>query len=139
MSRNILMLALVLLVAAGCGERKQKKAEMGPAETVEEFVKAVTAGEFGTAMELCDTSAMKGYIDRYARAWDMLAKKDSCAAAIAAQSLADASFVVEDIEKSEDRRLVTYTVVLGDQTKKKTATVRKEEGVWKVEEITDSL
>ena len=132
-----------MLMVAGCGGKREKKAarkaEMGPAETVEAFVGAVTAGEFERAMSLCDTLTMKEYVDRYAKAWDMLSKKDSSAAAIAAGSMAEASFAFEDIAKNDDGRLVTYTVTVGDQTKKKTATVRKEEGVWKVTEITDSL
>ena len=131
---------VMMLAAAGCGEKKtEKKVPMGPEETVEAFVRAVTAGEFETAMSLCDTMTMKEYIDRYAQAWDMLAKKDSGATAIAAGSMADAELAVEDIAKNEDKRIVTYSLTVGDRTKKKTATVKKEEGAWKVERITDSL
>jgi hypothetical protein len=53
--------------------------------------------------------------------------------------MADFEFAVEDIAKNDDSRLVTYTVTAGGKTKTKTATVKKDEGVWKVEEITDSL
>ena len=129
----------MLVMAAGCGGRQDKKAEMGPAETVEAFVRAVTAGEFDEAMSLCDTLTMKEYVDRYAGAWDMLTRKDSSATAIAAGIMADFEFAVEDIAKNDDSRLVTYTVTAGGKTKTKTATVKKDEGVWKVEEITDSL
>ena len=70
----------------------------------------------------------------------MLVRKDSGAVAIASAVLAEADFRTEDVVKDGDRRKVTYTIETGDgQNKRKTATVKKEEGVWKVEEITDSL
>jgi hypothetical protein len=139
MKYRLLLIISILIIAVGCGGRQEKKPEMGPAETVEAFIRAVTAGEFDEAMSLCDTLTMKEYVDRYAGAWDMLAKKDSSATAIAAGVMADIEFSVEDIVKDDDSRLVTYTVTASGQTKRKTATVKKDEGVWKVEEITDRL
>lgn len=134
--------AVMLLAAAGCGQRKAEKkaAVMGPEETVEAFCRTMAAGKFEEAMSLCDTETMKGYIERYAQAWNMMAKKDSGATAIAASSLADADIMVEDIVKDGDRRTITYAIAAGEgMEKKKAATVRKEDGVWKVEKITDSL
>ncbi|MBQ3607400.1 MAG: DUF4878 domain-containing protein [Bacteroidales bacterium] len=142
MNRKIAVgaLAVAVLLAAGCGGKKEKTDAMGPEETVEAFVRAVTGGEFCEAMSLCDTLTMKKYIRDYAQAWDMLVRKDSGAVAIAAAVLAEADFRTEDVVKDGDRRKVTYTLDAGEgKNKKKTATVRKEEGVWIVEEITDSL
>lgn len=142
MNRKIAVgaLAVAVLLAAGCGGKKEKTDVMGPEETVEAFVRAVAGGEFCEAMSLCDTLTMKKYIDDYAQAWDMLVRKDSGAVAIAAAVLAEADFRTEDVVKDGDRRKVTYTLDAGEgKNKKKTATVRKEEGVWIVEEITDSL
>lgn len=141
MSRLILVMA-VMLLTAGCGERKgkEKAAVMGPEETVEAFCRAVAGGHFEEAMSLCDTLTMKGYIERYSQAWNMLTKKDSGATAIAAASLAEAEMMIENVSKDGDMRIVTFTIDAAEgMNKKKTATVRKDEGVWKVEKITDSL
>ncbi len=141
MSRLILIMA-VMLMAAGCGGRKNEKnaTVMGPEETLEAFCRTLSGGEFEEAMSFCDTMAMKGYIERYAQAWNMMAKKDSGATAIAAATLADAEIIVEDIAKEGDKRTITYIIAAGEgMKKKKTATVGKVEGVWKVEKITDSL
>lgn len=133
------MTTAVMLMAAGCGGGKEKKAEVtGPAETVEAFCRAVAAGEFEKAKELCDTVAMKGYIDTYAEEMETMARRDSGAVAIAAETLAAGRFTVDDMTRDGDSRQVLYTIDAGDgMSKKKTATVRKTEGVWKVEEITD--
>lgn len=142
MNRKIAVgaLAVAVLLTAGCGGKKEKKDVMGPEETVEAFVRAVAGGEFSEAMSFCDTLTMKKYISDYAQAWDVLVRKDSGAVAIAAAVLAEADFRTEDVVKDGDQRKVTYTLDAGEgKNKKKTATVRKEEGVWIVEEITDSL
>lgn len=133
------MTTAVMLMAAGCGGGKEKKAEVtGPAETVEAFCRAVAAGEFEKAKELCDTVAMKGYIDTYAEEMETMARRDSGAVAIAAATLAAGRFTVDDMTRDGDSRQIFYTIDAGDgMSKKKTATVRKTEGVWKVEEITD--
>ena len=131
--------AVTLMLVAGCGGGKEKKADVtGPAETVEAFCRAVAAGEFEKAKELCDTVAMKGYIDTYAEAMKAMASRDSGAVAIAAATLAAGRFTVDDMTRDGDSRQVCYTIDAGDgMTRKKTATVRRMEGVWKVEEITD--
>lgn len=130
-----------LMLVAGCGEKKEKKEQeqvQGPAETVEAFCRAVAAGDFGKAKELCDTVAMKGYIETYMEAMETMAISDSGAVAIAAATLAEGQFTVDDMTRDGDSRQVSYTIGAGDgMNKKKTATVRKTEGVWKVEEITD--
>lgn len=125
------------MVAAGCGQRSES-VEMGPGETVEAFCKALAGGDSETAMELCDTAAMNGYIRNFVEALDMQMQADSCVAGIAAGMLTQAEFAVDEVAKEGDRRIVHYTVKISeDMTKKKTAKVRKEEGVWKVEAISD--
>ena len=133
---------VLLIMAAGCGERNSGSTDvaLGPEETVEAFCRAVAGSDFEKAMSLCDTTTMKGYIGQYAQAGDMMARKDSGATAIAAASLANAEFIVEDMTRDGDKRMIIYTIAAGkDMNKKKTAVVRKEEGAWKVEKITDSL
>ncbi len=131
----------MMAMVAGCGERRDKTGgQMKPEETVEAFCKAVARGDFKTAMPLCDTLTMKEYIDNYVQAWDVLVQKDSGAVAIAASSLAESVFTVDDITKDGEKRIVSYTITAGDgMQKKKSATVKKEEGEWKVEKITDIL
>ena len=140
--KAVLATAAVMMLAAGCGGNEVKKAEeqLGPEETVEAFCRVMAAGGFEDAMALCDTMTMKGYIETYAEAWEMQVKADSSAAVIAASLLADAEFIVEDAVKEGDRRHILYIMDAGNGLKKeKKATVRKIEGVWKVEEITDSI
>ena len=128
------------LMAVGCGERKKAEAAPGPEETVIEFFRAVAGGDAEAAMALCDTVTMNTYIDSYVSALDSMARKDSCATAIATKTLTDAEIKIESNVKEGDRRQITYTVETMDGfTKKKRATVKKDGGVWKVERITDSL
>lgn len=134
--------AAVMMLAAGCGGSEEKKTEeqLGPEETVEAFCREMAAGGFEDAMALCDTMTMKGYIETYAEAWEMQVKADSSATAIAGSVLAGVEFIVEDAVKEGDRRHILYIMDAGNGLKKeKKATVRKIEGVWKVEQITDSI
>lgn len=125
------------MVAAGCGQRSES-VEMGPGETVEAFCKALAGGDLETARGFCDTVAMNGYIRNYAEALDMQMQADSCVAMIAAGMVSQAEISVDEVVKDGDRRIVHYTVrVSEDMTKTKSAKVRKEEGAWKVEAITD--
>ena len=125
------------MVAAGCGQRSES-VEMGPGETVEAFCKALAGGDLETARGFCDTVAMNGYIRNFVEALDMQMQADSCVAMIAAGMVSQAEISVDEVVKDGDRRIVHYTVrVSEDMTKTKSAKVRKEEGAWKVEAITD--
>ena len=74
----------------------------------------------------------------HAKALNMLEKKDSSALSIATEHLAEAVFAVEDVVRNGDKRMVMFTIDAGEgMNKKKTATLRKEEGVWRIEAITD--
>lgn len=132
-------LVAFLLLIRGC-EKEEKTVELGPEETVEAFCRAVAGGDFEAAMSLCDTMAMKTYIEKYAEAWRMLEKQNNSVVSIAGTSLANAEINIDDIAKEGDRRHISYTIEAGEGlVKEKTATVKKEEGVWKVEEITDRI
>lgn len=138
--RRGILIAAITLMAAGCGERKQTETMLGPEETVAEFFRAVAGGDAETAMSLCDTVSMKSYIDSYVYALGAMGKKDSSATAIATSALVNAEIKIDGNTKEGENRLITYTVETVDGfTKKKTATVKKEGGAWKVERITDSL
>lgn len=142
MKRNIIstvVATVVMLALTACGNGKADKVtEMGPEQTLEAFCRAVASGEFDKATVLCDTTAMKEYIEAYAQAWEMQAKADSSATAIAGAVLSDAEITIEDVIREGERRHIIYIMDAGNGLRKdKKATVKKEEGVWKVEQITD--
>ena len=89
--------AFAFLVGNGCNGNRSS--EMGPAEVVEAFNRAVTAGDFDMASELCDTVAMKDYLESYKEAWDTLNAEDSTILSIASSILEKAVIEVEDVKK----------------------------------------
>lgn len=138
LKKSILIIAAAA-VAAGCGGRQAEKVvEMGPEETLAAFCRALAGGEFDQAKEFCDTLTMNEYISSYMKAWDMLEKENGDVVAVAGGILAGAEVSIDETAKDGNRRIVDYTINASEGlTKKKTATVKKEEGAWKVEAITD--
>ena len=128
--------AFALLVGNGC--KGSQSVEMGPSEVVEAFNRAVTAGDFGKASELYDTVTMKDYLQSYKEAWDVLSAEDSTVMSIASSILEKAVIEVEDVRKEADKRIVLYTLEADGHSKTRKATVKKVEGAWKVERITDA-
>ena len=136
---EILMMAAVAMMAVACGGKGGGKAD-GPEVVVEQFYKAMAAGEWDQACCLCDTVAMKDYLEGYQQAWDSFCQQDSAVLEIASSMLADAAVEVTGIEKAEDGRLVQFTVQTGNIKVERKALVKKdEEGTWKVTEITEAL
>lgn len=139
MSKFVLWINVaVLVILAGCKGAEKEKV-MGPEQTVEAFCRAVTAGEWAEAEALCDTLSMKEYLDSYKEAWETLHKEDSSAMAIAKGILAGTVMSVDDIRKEDDRRIISYTLTADGNRKARKAVVRKEEGAWRVERISDVL
>ena len=137
MSKFVLwIIVAVLVILTGCKGAEKEKV-MGPEQTVEAFCRAVTAGEWAEAEALCDTLNMKEYLDSYKEAWETLHKEDSCAMAIAKGILAGTVMSVEKVEKEDERRVVSYTLTADGNRKTRKATLRKEEGEWRVERISD--
>ena len=135
MKRLIFCALIVLLCGCKGGE---KSVEMGPAETVEAFCKDVAAQQWDEALELCGTEEMKEYIDAYKAAFDKFAKEDEGAAKVAGSILGDANVTIDDVRKENDVRIVTYTLDTDGLSKTKKAILRKEEGAWRVEAITEA-
>ena len=138
--RNIFAAMAVgaMLCACGSGTKEGQAVELGPEETVAAFYKAVSGGDFGSARTLCDTVAMNIYLSDYQAKWKEIAKADSTVAGIAAALLSSAEISIVETHREGDRRNVRYSIDAGLGNKKeKIATVKKEEGVWKVEKITD--
>lgn len=128
----------VCLMMGGCFSGKEKKD--GPEVVVENFYRAMAAGEWDQACCLCDTVAMKDYLESYQQAWESFSQEDSAVMEVASSMLADAAVEVTGIEKAEDGRLVLFTVQTGDIKVERKALVKKdEEGAWKVTEITEAL
>lgn len=136
MKRHVYMIIAMLLVMSGCRGEQQEQV-LGPEETVEAFCRAVASGDMDTAMEMCDTVAMKGYLDGWTRTCNELAQKDSSALRIASGMLSEATFTIVNTEKAGDDRVVTYTLETGGRSKTRCAIVRKEEGAWRVAGMTD--
>ena len=128
--------AFAFLVGNGC--IGSQSVEMGPAEVVEAFNRAVTAGDFTKASELCDTVSMKDYLESYKEAWDVLCEEDSTVLSIASSILEKAVIDVEEVRKEGEQRVVIYSLEADGHSKTRKATVKKEEGAWRVEKITDA-
>lgn len=136
--KRLLSIAATVAVLSATGCNSSSSVEMGPAETVEAFNRAITAGDFAQARELCDTLSMKDYLDSYHEAWDVLMAEDSSALSIAASILEKAVIEVEEVRKEGEKRVVLYTLEADGHSKTRKATVKKEEGAWRVEKITDA-
>lgn len=133
---NVVVALLVGMVALnGCGERS---VEMGPVETVEAFFKAVTAGDWAEAEALCDTVSMTEYIESNKAAWSRLERENSGAMAVTKSLIAQTSISIEEVKREDEKRIVTYTLVIEGLSKTCEATLKKEEGAWRVEKIQDA-
>ena len=138
--RNKIFIAALIGICTlmhGCRDAEEKKA-MGPEAAVETFCRAVAAGDFETADELCDTVSMKRYLDEWRKVWNDLQKEDSSALAIASSMLSGAEIEVIRTERNGEKRTVLYRIEAEGNSKTRTATVKNEEGEWKVEEISDA-
>ena len=130
------ILAAATLLFAGCGSSGSR--QLGPAEVVESFTQAVAAGRFEDAALLCNEVVAGQYVEAYKKALTAEAKADSTATSIAARIMSEVKVTVTEVSKGKGYRTVFYSIedVYGDR-KEKIATVKNEEGEWKVTEIQD--
>lgn len=134
---NSISLVLAVAVAAsGCGG--EKKAE-GPEAAVEAFYEAVAAGDWETAEAFCDGDAMESYVGEYRKVREGLQQGDANALDIASSILEDLEVKVDRTERTDEGRMVYYSLEVGEFSKERKAFVRKEEGEWRVMEITDVI
>ena len=138
MKSKIYIVALIGICTLmhGCRDAEEKKA-MEPEEVAEQFCRAVAGGEFGQARELCDTVAMKDYLNDQEASWKMLEQVDSSAFSIASQMLKNIDFTVEDIVKEGEERHLFTSIGFNGSNKGKLIILKKEEGEWKVSQIAD--
>ncbi len=124
------------LALASCGGKKEA---MNPEAVTEAFCRAVAAGDFDMARSLCDTVSMNDYLENCRMAMNSLQKEDSCAFAIATGILSGAEFEVMNVEKDGDGRTVRYRLAAEGCAKTRNATLKKEEGEWRVTSISDAI
>lgn len=138
MKSKIYIVALIGICTLmhGCRDAEKKKA-MEPEEVAEQFCRAVAGGEFGQAQELCDTVAMKDYLNEQEATWKMLEQVDSSAFSIASEMLRNIDFTVEDIVKEGEERHLFISIGFNGSNKGKLIILKKEEGEWKVSQIAD--
>ena len=133
----ILMAAAVIICS--CNQTGKQEKALGPEETVEAFCKAMACGDFTAARELCDTVSMESYIGACQERWDNMARMDSALVDIAAALLSTAQIEIKETVRDGECRKVFYTIdaTMG-MKKEKVATVKKEEGAWRVGTISDA-
>ena len=136
--RYIILIAAAA-IACSCSQTGKQEKALGPEETVEAFCKAMACGDFTAARELCDTVSMASYIDACQEKWDNMARMDSALVDIAAALLSSAQIEINETVKDGECRKVFYTIdaTMG-MKKEKVATVKKEEGAWRVGMISDA-
>uniref|UniRef100_A0A2I2K940 Uncharacterized protein n=1 Tax=feces metagenome TaxID=1861841 RepID=A0A2I2K940_9ZZZZ len=128
---------LAIILIASRNDKEPSDQKMGPEEVVKAFNMAITSGDFDTAYTLCDTVRMRDYLNSYQEAWNILQQEDSSILSIASALLSDGVLQIDKTEKNAEARYVHYTLEADGHSKARTAKVEKEEGEWKVTEITD--
>ena len=131
-------LVVVLTIAFRGDSSGPAKAE-GPAQVVEAFNRAITAGDFEQAANLCDTISMKSYIESHKQAWHSINKEDSTVLSIAADILSGTVIDIEDILTEDGKKVVLYALETDGHSKSRQARLKKEEGEWRIESITDRI
>lgn len=131
--KNIASLVVFATVLMGCTQSRE--AEFGPEDTVLAFYKALCSGEFEQAESLCDTPGMGGYIGDFRSAWESAGEG---VMDIASDILSEMTVEVSSVEKNGQNRTIFFELAsTGDRTKEKIATLKKEEGAWRIVQITD--
>lgn len=142
---NKKIMAVIVLVAIAASliivfsRKGSEKSPSGPEITLENFHKAILSGDFDLAKSLCDSVSMKTYIDEYISTWERMQQEDSSMLAIASTLLSDTELKIEGTEKTEKGRRVHYTIEAAGEIKERTATLKKEEGEWRVKTITERI
>ena len=128
-----MLLTAVAVILTGCIQTRE--AALGPGETLETFYTNLFAGDFDEAESLCDTLGMQEYIEVLRAAWE---QTDSSVMTIVPAILSETTVSITDIVKNGQERTVFHKLTATDgSVKEKIATLRKEEGEWKIKSITD--
>lgn len=138
---GVCALAAIIAVAAVFfgGEEKAEARKAGPDSVVVEFTEAMKTGDFDKARSLCDTVSMQEYLDAYIRKWEKKSLKDSAAFASTVKILGETVIEINEVEEKDGTCFVRYTLKLDGNTRRCQAGLKKEEGEWKIAEITDGI
>lgn len=121
------------------GDDSAKTRNPEPEDILKEFMSAMKAGDFEKAYELCDTASMKEYLNEYMEIWEVKSLKDSTAFSSTVEILAGISVEIDKFEEKDGECLVHYTLQMDSNTRKCQAKMKKEEGEWKIAEITNGI
>lgn len=134
-------LAAVVALAAVLfgGKDKAEVRKAGPETVIMEFTEAMKTGDFAKAYSLCDTVSMHGYLDAYMKKWEEKSLKDSAAFASTVRILEETTMETDGVEEKDGVCFIDYTLKLDGSMRKCRTGLKKEEGEWKVAEITDAI
>lgn len=131
--RRLLIAMAAAVFIMGCQQNGETKP--GPDDTLEIFYRNLCSGAFEQTGDLCDIPFMEEYINCFRSAWE---NNDSTIRVIASDILADVSIEITDTEQNSQNLTIFYKMTSTDgQSKEKIATLRKEEGAWKITAIID--
>jgi hypothetical protein len=129
------LLAVSAIFVFSC--RSQEGERLGPEGVVTEFVSAMKTGDFDKAYRLCDSASMHGRLDPYIQMWKKMSQKDSASFSAMTEILAGTEVHFKGMTEGDGTCVVEYAVKMEDSGKNCSATLRMEEGEWKLVEITD--
>ena len=109
-----------------------------PETALQEFYGFLTSGSFDKAAGMCDQATMESYLSSYKAELDEMKQVDSAAYANVKEMMKETEIIVTGIKEEEGRCQVTYRIEALGNSKTRTAELRKEEGEWLVEKITDA-
>lgn len=120
------------------GKDNDTPSHTGPEVIVRDFTEAMKTGDFEKARSLCDTSAMKEYLDAYIGNWTTKSLKDSAAFSSTVRILSETTIEIDNVEDKDGVCFIDYTLGLDGNTRKCHASLKKEEGEWKITGITSA-
>ena len=133
--KKILLLVAIAVISLGCSQGE--RSELGPHETLETFYRSLCSGDIDGAENLCIRPKMSDYLESFRTTWE---KNDSTVIGITSDILSEMVINITDEQKNGEHRSIFYKLTgTAGQNKEKIATLRKEEGAWKIEAITDRL
>ena len=128
--------AAVLFSGDGVSQKAEKP---GPEGVVSGFVSAMKSGDFEAAFALCDSASMHEHMYAYMQKWQEMSQKDSAAYCSMTEMLAGTQIAFDGMSEEDGMCHVDYRLTMEESEKDCRATLRKEEGEWKIVEITNKL
>lgn len=140
MAAPILVLGIfgVLIWAFSGTSEKKENGETAPADAVGNFHSLLLSGKWDEAEAMCG-SGMDRYISSFREEWEMNMTKDSSVLEAAVRILREQGITVTGTSKGKDGKyFVDYTISAGEETKEKTAELKRDGERWTIERIRDA-